>query len=329
MIGSRLALARAQLRMVHSSAVRGTSSAISKPAAMSEEPELPANLTLAVAKVPAKYTKKRRRRPNIFGANLVTPVTDVETKELAELIGGGSVMEGGKPKVSLFESNIPGEGDVEVPVNPSMTVPVIKFGLGEEEEQIDLDKKVFGCEIRRDVVLDVIRWQRAKRRSGTAVTKTKAQVSGSNRKLRPQKGSGHARMKTRKVSQFRGGAKAHGSKKRDWSFKLNKKVVKMGLRVALSAKLLEGRLEIVNSFDLPSHKTAYFMTSLAARRWDEEQVLFIDGEEVGEKFKLGSRNVTQTKVLPVRQANVYDVIKYPKVVLCVEAVKALEERLQP
>lgn len=119
-----------------------------------------------------------------------------------------------------------------------------------ELETVTLDGNVFGAPTRVDILQRVVRWQLACRRAGTNKTKTRTEVSGSTRKPWKQKGSGRARVGDIRAPQWRGGYRVHGPKLRDFSYSLPKKVRAMGLRVALSTKLREGKLAIVDSLDV-------------------------------------------------------------------------------
>ncbi|KAM3571256.1 hypothetical protein VYU27_006713 [Nannochloropsis oceanica] len=145
-----------------------------------------------------------------------------------------------------LETLIQRKEQMEGIIDPAaLTLPVrraLGAGVGgeEEEEQMSLDARVFGVPVRKDIIHRVVTWQRAKKRLGLASTKRVGDIRGSTKKLRPQKGSGRARAGKKHAAQFRGGMKAHGPVQRDFSFKLNKKVRALGVRMALSAKAREG-----------------------------------------------------------------------------------------
>jgi large subunit ribosomal protein L4 len=214
------------------------------------------------------------------------------------------------------------------PPPPSLTVPVMDLMTGETLETIELDRAVFGCPIRRDVVHAVIRWQLACRRQGAGKTKTIGEVSGSGRKVRPQKGTGRARAGHSRPPHWRGGAKAHGPKgNRDWSYKLNKKIRKLGLRVALSAKLKEGKLTVVDSMTVETPKTG----PVAARLGElglRDSTLFVDGDAPQEEFGLATRNLAGVKVVWGGAANCYDMLKRDRLVLSREGLQYLQTKLE-
>ncbi|CAM9241109.1 unnamed protein product [Choristocarpus tenellus] len=214
----------------------------------------------------------------------------------------------------------------------SMEVPVIAWTEEGMSRTRVLNKDVFGVPIRRDVVHDVIRWQLAKRRAGNAVTKRVAEISGSGKKVRPQKGMGRARAGHSRPPHWRGGYKPHGPRKRDWSFKLNKKVRRMGLRVALSARLLEGKLTVVDKLTRDSYSTSATLQALKEKgvvdNKGEETVTFIVGDTPEPEFYRSTSNVVGFRVIPVRCANVYEVIQRTSLVLTEEAVDSLEGLLK-
>ncbi|GAB9473524.1 50S ribosomal protein l4 [Globisporangium polare] len=195
----------------------------------------------------------------------------------------------------------------------------------DELESMTLDGSVFGAPTRVDILQRVVRWQLACRRAGTNKTKTRTEVSGSTRKPWKQKGSGRARVGDIRAPQWRGGYRVHGPKLRDFSYSLPKKVRAMGLRVALSTKLREGKLAIVDSLDVESSKTKDMKQFLESRGWDH--ALFIDSEEVATNFLLSTRNIPYVDTLPQHKINVYSILQKDLLVITKDAVKYLEERL--
>ncbi|CAM9622246.1 unnamed protein product [Scytosiphon promiscuus] len=218
--------------------------------------------------------------------------------------------------------NIPGLA------SPSFEVEVLSWTDGSPVATRELAPSVFGVPARRDVVHDVVRWQLARRRSGNGQTKRIGEISGSGRKVRPQKGGGVARAGHSRPPHWRGGAKAHGPRRRDFSFKLNKKFVKLGLRVALSARLREGKLKVVDNLEIKTFNTSAMVKMIKARGINGD-VTFISGDNPQEEFKRSLGNIIGTKVLAARGANVYDIIKRENLVLTQGAVTYLEELLQP
>jgi len=210
---------------------------------------------------------------------------------------------------------------------PPMSISVKKFGTDENVDEITLDKRVFGVPIRRDIVHNVIKWERAKQRSGTAQTKRMKDLRGSTRKLRKQKGSGMARVGMNRRAGRVGGMKAHGPRQRDFSFKLNAKVVRLGQRVALSAKLKEKSITIVDNLNVSEPKTALVKNYLKAMDLMKRPTLIIGGTEFPQEFVRGSNNIPAIKRVLARDISVYDMIKHNNLLLTADAVAALQERL--
>lgn len=199
--------------------------------------------------------------------------------------------------------------------------------------------EIFDVPLRRDIVFRVVRWQLAKRRGGNHKTKTRGEVSGSNRKMYRQKGTGRARHSTAKAPQFRGGGKAHGPVVRSHAHKLQKKVRRLGLKVALSAKAAEGRLLVLNTLGLPEYKTKVLLENLSALLPEAPRmsVLFVDvagpgvckgiGEDVDVGIRRAANNVPGIDVIPVQGLNVYDILRKDTLIITEEALGAIERRL--
>lgn len=203
--------------------------------------------------------------------------------------------------------------------------------LGDHDEFVDevvLDRRVFGIPERRDLMQQVVRWQLAKRRQGTHATKNISEVSGSGKKPWRQKGTGRARVGSRRPPHWRGGA-AHGARRvqpRDYSYKLNKKVRRLGLCSVLATKLREGRLHVIEDLQLDTHKTVDMANRLAEREWDS--VAIIDShEELGDSAQLAARNLNYVELLTERGANVYSLLKRRELVLTKSGLDALTARL--
>lgn len=192
--------------------------------------------------------------------------------------------------------------------------------------EIDLDETVFGLAPRQDILARVVNWQLAKRRAGTHKVKTRGEVSGSTRKLYRQKGTGNARMGSARTTQRRGGGTVFGPVVRDHSHELTKKVRKLGLRSALSAKAADGKLVVVEDLAVKEAKTGELAKKFAALGWSS--VLIIDGAQVDGGFAKAARNLPLVDVLPQQGANVYDILRRDTLVLTKGAVEALEARLK-
>lgn len=196
----------------------------------------------------------------------------------------------------------------------------------EEIGDIELDDDVFGIPVRRDILARVVNWQLAKRRAGTHKTKGISEIQGTTKKPYKQKGTGRARQGSLRSPQFRGGARIFGPVVRSHEFSLQKKVRRLGLKSALSAKLGEGKLIVIDATHIDEAKTKALRSRLEALGWDS--VLIIDGPAVDQNFARAARNLPRVDVLPQQGANVYDILRRDTLVLTREAVQHLEARLK-
>jgi large subunit ribosomal protein L4 len=194
-----------------------------------------------------------------------------------------------------------------------------------EVGDIELAEEVFGLPVRRDILARVVNWQLAKRRAGTHKTKGISDISGTTKKPYRQKGTGRARQGSLRSPQFRGGAVIFGPVVRSHEFGLQKKVRRLGLKTALSAKQAEGKLVVVDEARLDDAKTKVLRARFEALGWGS--VLIIDGA-VNENFARAARNLPKVDVLPEQGANVYDILRRDTLVLTRAAVQQLEARLK-
>jgi large subunit ribosomal protein L4 len=194
-----------------------------------------------------------------------------------------------------------------------------------EVGDIDLAEEVFGLPVRGDILARVVNWQLAKRRAGTHKTKGISDISGTTKKPYKQKGTGRARQGSLRSPQFRGGAVIFGPVVRSHEFGLQKKVRKLGLKTALSAKQAEGKLVVIDAASVAEAKTKALRGQFATLGW--ESVLIIDGA-VDEGFAKAVRNLPKVDVLPSVGANVYDILRRDTLVLTRAAVEQLEARLR-
>lgn len=192
--------------------------------------------------------------------------------------------------------------------------------------EIDLDDAVFGIDPRRDILARVVNWQLAKRRSGSHKVKTISEISGTTKKPFKQKGTGRARQGSVRATQFRGGQTVHGPVVRDHGHDLPKKVRKLGLKCALSAKAQAGQLVVLDAAKSEDGKTKGLKGKLAELGWSS--VLIIDGPDLDAGFARAARNIPKVDVLPQQGANVYDILRRDMLVLTRAAVETLEARLK-
>jgi large subunit ribosomal protein L4 len=195
----------------------------------------------------------------------------------------------------------------------------------QEVGDIELAEEVFGLPVRRDILARVVNWQLAKRRAGTHKTKGISDISGTTKKPYKQKGTGRARQGSLRSPQFRGGAVIFGPVVRSHEFDLQKKVRRLGLKTALSAKQAEGKLVVVDEARLDEAKTKALRARFDALGW--ASVLIIDGA-LDEGFARAARNLPKVDVLPEQGANVYDILRRDTLVLTRVAVQQLEARLK-
>jgi large subunit ribosomal protein L4 len=192
--------------------------------------------------------------------------------------------------------------------------------------EIELDDSVFGLPLRSDILSRMVNWQLAKRRAGTHKVKTRGEISGSTRKIYRQKGTGHARAGSARTTQRRGGATVFGPVVRDHAHGMNKKVRKLALKTALSAKAAEGKLVILDKAEAKQAKTGELAKVFGALGWSS--VLVIGGQALDENFRRAAQNLPRVDVLPQQGANVYDILRRDTLVLTKDAVEALEARLK-
>ena len=196
---------------------------------------------------------------------------------------------------------------------------------GKKSGSVDLADAVFGNEPRKDILHRMVRYQLAKRQAGTHQVQERGDVSKTTKRIGRQKGGGTARHGNGSVSQFRGGAKAHGPRSRSHAFDLPKKVRAMALRHALSAKVVSKELIIIDDAAVKTPKTAELRAQL--EKLGVTNGLVVGGSSIDENFAKAARNIPNVDVLPSQGANVYDILKRHTLVLTKQAVEDLEARL--
>ena len=194
----------------------------------------------------------------------------------------------------------------------------------EKVAEVEVNDELFAVEVKPSILHDVVCMQRANRRGGNASTKTRGQVRGGGAKPWRQKGTGRARAGTKNSPIWRGGGVTFGPRPRDYSYKLPKKVRRLALRMALSARLNEGNLVIVDQFNMDAPKTKEFVGVM--KNFDFDNCLIVADTD-NENIRLSARNAVGYKVLPVAGLNVYDILKYPKLMLMQSSLEQLEARL--
>lgn len=197
----------------------------------------------------------------------------------------------------------------------------------EKVGELDLSDEVFAAEINEALLYEAVRHHQASRRSGTAKTKTRREVSGSGRKLWRQKGTGRARVGSIRSPLWRHGGTVHGPTPRDYSYRLPRKMLLGALRSALSAKLRDGELKVVQSFALADHKTRTVRAVLDNLEAGVRKVLLVDNDE-NRNLELGSRNLEGVTLVASREVTTYDLLGHQRVLLSEAAAKKLSEALR-
>jgi len=206
-----------------------------------------------------------------------------------------------------------------------MKADILSFDGAKKAGSIDLDEAIFGLEPRKDILHRCVVYQLAKRQQGTHHAQERNEVSRTGKKFGNQKGGGGARHGSRRAPIFVGGGKAHGPRPRSHAVDLPKKVRRMALRHALSAKQGAGELVIIDDAVLEDAKTKTVIAAFGKLGFDNALIVDV---EVNEGFGLAARNVPDVDILPVMGANVYDILRRKKLVLTKAAVQGLEERLK-
>jgi large subunit ribosomal protein L4 len=205
-----------------------------------------------------------------------------------------------------------------------MKLDVIKLD-GKAAGSIDLGDDIFGLEPRVDILHRVVRWQRNNAQAGTHKVKTRSETSYSTKKIYRQKGTGGARHGDRNAPIFRGGGIYKGPTPRSHGHVLPKKVRQMGLKHALSSKVKDGSLVIIDEAQSDG-KTAALAKMVKNLGW--KRALIIDGAAVDIGFAKAASNIEGLDILPTMGANVYDILKRDTLVLTKAGVEALEARLK-
>ena len=204
--------------------------------------------------------------------------------------------------------------------------------------ELELKDEVFGVPLNEALIYDAIKSYLANQRSGTSATKTRGDTAGSGKKLWRQKGTGRARVASLRSPLWKGGGNVHGPQPRDWTHDLPKKMKRGALRSALSERLREGNLLVVDQFDLETidvkdrdgnalagHKTKRFLAVAKALGLDKK-TLIVD-TTASDNLALSARNVPGVKLTPSANVNIYDVLYHEKLIFTRDAINALQENL--
>lgn len=191
--------------------------------------------------------------------------------------------------------------------------------------ELELSDTVFGVEVNEALMYDVLKAQLASRRAGTAKTKTRPEVSGSTRKLYRQKGTGAARHGAIRAAQYVGGGRVHGPQPRDYSYRPPRKMRQGALASALSLRLKQGQLFIVDGFGLSDIKTKALAGIL--KTFEVGSSLIVDGK-ANDNLRLSVRNLAKSQYLPPEGVNLYDILRHDHLILTKDAVTELQNRLE-
>lgn len=193
---------------------------------------------------------------------------------------------------------------------------------GKEVEKLELNDSVFGVEINEHLVHMAVVNQLANNRQGTQSAKTRSEVSGGGRKPWRQKGTGHARQGSTRSPQWTGGGVVFAPKPREYSFKMNKKEKQLALKSALTSKVQDGKLVVVDAFNMDEIKTKRFVEILKNLKVEDA---FVVTKDVEKNVVLSANNLPEVKTAASNEINVYDILKYGTLVMTKDAVAAVEE----
>src|SRR5215467_7978801 len=204
------------------------------------------------------------------------------------------------------------------------TVDVVDLN-NQKVGEVDLADEVFGAEVNEALLYDAVRQYQAGLRAGTHKTKVRSEVAGSGKKLWKQKGTGRARMGSVRSPVWRHGGTVHGPVVRSYEYKLPKKMLQGALRSALSAKVRDGELKVVQAFTLTDHKTKNAMNALAALAAGRTVLVVDNGEN--RNLELGVRNLKGVTLLPTREVNPYHLLGHKSVLISEAAARKFSEAL--
>ena len=213
-------------------------------------------------------------------------------------------------------------------------MPTVKVRNLKNKEvgEVSLADAVFGVELNESLIHAALMNYQANGRQGTSATKTRGNVSGSGRKLWKQKGTGRARIASLRSPLWKGGGNVHGPQPRDWSYKMPKKMRRGALRSALSERLREGNLIIIDEFGFKTPKTKDFLDAVGALGLVENRkrakTLIVDSLD-NANLVLSSRNVEKTKVTNSFGLNIYDLLYHEKLLISKAAIEELNQLLDP
>ena len=199
---------------------------------------------------------------------------------------------------------------------------------GKKVGELALLDEVFSGEINDGLLWEAVKHYRAALRQGTASTKTRGLVSGAGRKLWKQKGTGRARIASIRSPLWRSGGTVHGPKPRSYDHAFPQKKLMGALRSAITAKISEGKLTVVESFDVAEPKTKIYRTALNKLEAGKTTLLVESARKLDEKLYLGSRNLQGVELVLSSEVHPYDLLRYEHAVFSKDAIEALQETLK-
>jgi large subunit ribosomal protein L4 len=217
---------------------------------------------------------------------------------------------------------------VEVKDATTMAVVDIKNLEGKSVGQIDLPDAVYAAKVNPNLLHETVRWYQAAQRAGTHKTKGRGEVSGSGKKLWKQKGTGRARVGSIRSSIWRKGGTVHGPQPRSYAYRLPRKMVLGALRSALSAKLADEKLTVVDAWQLDTHKTKPFREALGRLNGATKTMLLVE-IATNRNLELASRNLEGVKLVAPHALQPYDLLRHDRLVLSKDAAVRLGETLGP
>ena len=214
-------------------------------------------------------------------------------------------------------------------------MPTVKVRNLKNKEvgDVELSDAVFGVELNEALIHAAVMNYRANARAGTSATKTRGNVSGSGRKLWKQKGTGRARIASLRSPLWKGGGNVHGPQPRDWSYQMPKKMRRGALRSALSERLREGNIIVIDAFEFDAPKTSAFVGAIAGLKLSDDakkrvKTLIVDSLD-NQNLVLSSRNVEKTTITNSFGLNIYDILNAEKLLISKSAIEELNQLLDP
>lgn len=201
----------------------------------------------------------------------------------------------------------------------------IKNLKNERIGELELKPEVFDAPLNEALIYDAVKNYLMNQRQGTVGTKTRGNTSGSGKKLWRQKGTGRARVASIRSPLWKGGGNVHGPQPRDWTSEMPKKMKRSAIKSALSERLREGNLTVLDAFNLADHKTKSFVKVAESFGW-KKKTLIIEVDP-NENLMLSSRNIQGIKVATGANINIYDLLYHDKIVFSKDAINVIQERL--